>query len=104
MPTLPTTGHTPGPWTASRIGPRTGPVRLTSKTFKITPEGGPSFAYLPEGRDDIQEANARLIAAAPDLLAALQALEYAQTDEGEHTESAAWGIARAAITAATAGR
>lgn len=64
--------HTPGPWTHQRIGPRRGPVRLTDRTFIVVPHGGPAFAYLPEGRDDIQAANARLIAAAPDLLAAAE--------------------------------
>ena len=67
-----TTKHTPGPWKYRRIGARRGPVRLTDKTFVVTPEGGPAFAYLPEGRDDIQEANALVIAAAPELLEALQ--------------------------------
>jgi hypothetical protein len=90
-------GYTPGPWEYSRIGPRTGPVRLTDKTFKITPSAGPAFAYLPEGRDDIQLANSRLISAAPDLLKAVQALLYSMTDEGEHTASAASGLARAAL-------
>jgi hypothetical protein len=35
--------------------------------------GGPAIAYLPQGREDIQEANAHLIAAAPDMLEALKA-------------------------------
>jgi hypothetical protein len=38
------------------------------------PLGGPALAYLPEGREDIQEANARLIAAAPELLHSLKNL------------------------------
>lgn len=68
--------HTPGPWSFCRIGARTGPVRMTNKTFVIHPVAGPRFAYLPEGRDDIQEANARLIAAAPDLLAVMPTIGH----------------------------
>ena len=49
------------------------------------PQGGPAIAYLPEGRVDIQAANANLIEAAPDLLAALKeaVANYASCDIGD---------------------
>ena len=70
---------TPGPWSSRRIGPRLGPVRLTSKTFVVAPQAGPAFAYLPEGRDDIQEANARLIASAPEMYDFIKRIESGET-------------------------
>jgi hypothetical protein len=45
--------------------------------FAVRPQDGPTIAFLPRGRADIQEANARLMAAAPDLLAVCQAIERA---------------------------
>lgn len=61
------TPHTPGPWNISK---------------HATPDYAPQFGIYAEGcRNDLAyvvhentEANARLIAAAPDLLAALQAI------------------------------
>jgi uncharacterized membrane protein len=55
-----------------KIGPR----------FNISPLGGPSLAFLPEGRRDVQEANAALIAAAPEMYEVLQAVaaHFANTD------------------------
>ena len=44
------------------------------------------MAYLPEGREDIQEANARLIAAAPELLDALKAAEPLAWNVGSYIE------------------
>ena len=65
--------HTPGPWSifSHPNSPRLRPKRLT-RYFEIAPKAGPALAILPEGRADIQEVNARLIAAAPDLLEALK--------------------------------
>lgn len=61
--------HTPGPW---RIDPAVYP-----ESPKIYPDNGSAnFAYIARvnaGRDEFQ-ANARLIAAAPDLLEALEKL------------------------------
>ena len=59
-------GHTPGPWEII-VPARSGHVhRVTSR--------GREFALVgcPRANDDEQAANARLIAAAPDLLAALE--------------------------------
>lgn len=58
--------HTPGPWILGTYD---------HAVHNITgPKGEmPFIATIPSGRDN-REANARLIAAAPDLLAALQAM------------------------------
>jgi hypothetical protein len=71
--------HTPGPWavTHRRVVERS--VRV-AEHFAIAPQSGPTFAFLPEGRADIQEANARHIAAAPELLAALHSLLISCTE------------------------
>lgn len=70
--------HTPGPWAVNHAGDHTGITEV--------------FVYAPNcGVDDVSvaadivdpvtsmpsEANARLIASAPDLLEALEAIEYA---------------------------
>lgn len=72
--------HTPGPWRAihRRVIERPTHIR---EHFAITPAAGPTFAFLPEGRADIQEANARLIAAAPEMLAALILCRSALNEE-----------------------
>ena len=68
--------HTPGPWKVLPKYVVERCIRL-QEHLAIT-NGGPTFAYLPNGKEarhDIQEANARLIAASPDLLEALRELE-----------------------------
>jgi len=72
-----TTGHTPGPWTIDheRIGPPGEPVALLCDSH--APESGtvvewPRFGEVVD--DSENEANARLIASAPDLLEALENL------------------------------
>lgn len=67
--------HTPGPWWLQADG--------VGWYVECTPERGHSVAYVraeveeddPDTPDAEKEANARLIAAAPDLLAVLQELE-----------------------------
>lgn len=63
--------HTPGPWRVAGTPdtPTARAMRIT-RYHTIAPEGGPALAVLPDGRRDIQDANARLIAASPDLLEA----------------------------------
>lgn len=66
--------HTPGPWTLTADG--------AGWYIECSPERGHSVAYIraeigeedPDTSDDEKEANARLIAAAPELLEALQAV------------------------------
>ena len=71
------TGHTPGPWTVDheRIGPWGEPVALLCDSH--APESGtivewPRFGEVVD--DEENEANARLIAASPDLLEALETI------------------------------
>lgn len=107
------TPHTPGPWIVERVRAFEHPVRIREH-FAVRNASGPTFAYLPEGRADIQQSNARLIAAAPDLLAALhqcaELLEglpecgYVHRDSMEpiaYSPDGALAAARAALAAAT---
>lgn len=96
---------TPGPWTASHLGPMLRAVKIVStRALRIAPIAGPAFAYLPEGREDIQSANADLIAAAPDMFAALEEIERVTTCSAncEHDEDDRCPIylARAALAKA----
>ena len=83
--------HTPGPWALG--------AESSDETGQVIAADGSHIAYV---ECDPVAANARLIAAAPDLLSALQALDFAQ-DQGctEETWATLWAEARAAIAAAT---
>lgn len=61
-------------------------------TIIFVPGGGFDVRYMPDA-----EENAKLIAAAPDLLEALQDALHAYDKHGEHSE---WDFARAAIAKA----
>lgn len=61
--------HTPGPWKVVHKRVIERPIRI-SEHFAVAPAAGPTLAFLPEGRADLQEANANLVAAAPELLKA----------------------------------
>lgn len=86
--------HTRGPWRIGRAG---------SVVAEVPPEGGvrgtddPSYygGYLIG--ETITEANARLIAAAPEMLEALENLE----NDDCHIPSHAWVLVRDAIAKAT---
>lgn len=68
--------RTRGIWKAVHVHVVERPVRIREH-FAIRPENGPTFAFLPAGAGasiDAQAANARMIAAAPDLLEALKVL------------------------------
>lgn len=87
--------HTPGPWTAN-----------TAPLAPIITAGPKAIARSYQVGDD-GAANARLIAAAPDLLAALQALLFAAdspalTEADRYMLSQPVEMARAAIAKATA--
>ncbi len=94
--------HTPGPWRVERQNPSP-----TTGEWMIA---GTKPGYLAEVRDcgsgDVQ-ANARLIAAAPDLLAALQALVAELDGPGKPYSSDSYApphfieTAKAAIAKAT---
>lgn len=82
------TKHTPGPWTFSKSD-IFGDIRYyiaQADNAKYTPHYSDVATLIAETvsteREAIQEANARLIAAAPELLAALKAM--VALDEEEH--------------------
>ena len=90
--------HTPGPWAV--VGNRTKYVeaRLISGLIQEVAACGPTAA--DKGYGPQQEANARLIAAAPDLLEALIELADCGAEAwGEDRPCVKW--ARAAIAKAT---
>ena len=90
--------HTPGPWVV--VGSRTKYVeaRLVVSLMQEVAACGPTLA--DEGYGQQQEANARLIAAAPDLLEALKELADCGAEAwGEDRPCVKW--ARAAIAKAT---
>lgn len=94
------TTHTPGPWFVevddqSGIG-RTRAVYVCSTTG--WPEGQLARVNIQDGLGE-REANARLIAAAPDLLAACEALVAKSTDTtGDWSRE--WNAALSAIARA----
>lgn len=59
------TKHTPGPWKPWMTG-------FDNQSFAIGPNGKTPIAKTLGGNKETNEANARLIAAAPDLLEALK--------------------------------
>lgn len=63
--------HTPGPWNATKINPVTGDI---DDCYLYVEPGIAVIERKVKGRDQYDAANARLIAAAPDLLEALEAL------------------------------
>jgi hypothetical protein len=89
--------HTPGPWTASE------PSELDGKCSVYA--NGP-IAYLGDNGAGIEnvQANANLMAAAPELLAALEALLEHESEDLDVPVSemigGVWGIARNAINKA----
>ena len=95
--------HTPGPWAVwTEEKTRRDDVYIAGNPTGA-PGGMRHLAYMVSTSDgDQTEANARLIAAAPDLLAALEsalAMICEECADGECTEQAA--AARAAIGKAT---
>lgn len=86
---------TPGPWVASTTDRSIGPVSRDDDQSNgmILPIAWVEF----DGNPDYQQANANLIAAAPELLEALQDALHAFDKHGEHSE---WDFARAAIAKA----
>lgn len=63
--------HTPGPWEAL---PPCGPGNYAIVSEKVNESGNFYVAYIPDDHPTA-EVNARLIAAAPDLLAACEIVE-----------------------------
>ena len=98
--------HTPGPWEGSytfRPG-SVGPIAVIGPDPECR-----EIATLPrKGNQERQEADARLIAAAPDMLAALNLILFAATDDADTNDgrvdrAAVAALARSAIRKATGG-
>ncbi|WP_288254055.1 hypothetical protein [uncultured Hydrogenophaga sp.] len=94
--------HTPGPWFVSKKNPlrviESGPRALTLASAGTTGRG-----VTLDGAQCEAEANARLIAAAPELLAALQEMLAVYGNDGHFHPPAreAMRLASAAIAKAT---
>jgi hypothetical protein len=96
-----TTQHTPGPWTCHRSDWNDGAYYIEEVESQFLHNG-----ELSPINGEIDEANALLIASAPELLAALQSLttwveEPALDEAGEDGKQNRLGIAKAAIAKAT---
>jgi hypothetical protein len=89
--------HTPGPWSHA------GPSDIGRDGYSIYASGPLAYTAGPSDYGDAAEANARLIAASPELLVALRDLMDAEGGEPGMTEDqkAAWLQAEAAIAKAT---
>lgn len=93
--------HTPGPWEARHASGRTWDVWAMSGRRV-------AFTMLRDGGDDLPtEANAHLIAAAPELLTFAKLVDhYAKKREGQNVTEGQWEMlvsqARAAIAKADA--
>lgn len=61
--------HTPGPWNATKFNPATGDI---DDCYLYVEPGIAVIERKVKGRDQHDTANARLLAAAPDLLEALE--------------------------------
>ena len=90
--------HTPGPWEADKLDSDGIPI------YGGPTDNAPLIARVYDVGEDIR-TNARLIAAAPDLLAALQdLLEARRLHMGPSAVRLRYEIARDAIAAATGGQ
>ena len=102
--------HTPGPWWARKNSAGDWDVQTLRDSYPDMPEGSDTGAYIASVYNDTtdsrtrgkNEANARLIAAAPELLDAANAALDAMTDERADDEykKMAVSLLRAAITKA----
>jgi hypothetical protein len=87
--------HTPAPWSLDRL--------YNGPTVYVVGSDGVSVANLrkhPERDDAEMQANAKLIAAAPELLAALIRLRDLDVNCTQAEDVAAWAQAHAAIAKA----
>jgi len=92
--------HTPGPLIVTHRTVIERPVKIREH-FAIAPVAGPTLAFLPEGRLDVQEANAHLFAAAPLLLTELQNIANAKWSNFDSAdEFRLWAQNRARFTVA----
>ena len=85
--------HTPGPWNRNIAPAKKYPVIFAGRNTHVA-------RIIPTGRDDEDEANANIIAAAPSMLAVLEAI---REDIGENEQPAREAV-EAAIYLARHGR
>lgn len=100
-----TAKHTPGPWAITRSDASGRPYQIRSLGAKDGPGAivdVTRWAFLNMPSSPEAEANARLIAAAPDMLAALKALADEYNDPALESEGPAYRSAIAAIAKAEA--
>ena len=89
--------HTPGPWKVSYYAATRKPAhRWTVGGYEWVEPYGATVCEM-SGNPERAEANAHLIAAAPDLLAALKALVEQYGDPKYMPDAPGWAEARAAI-------
>ena len=102
MTTETKTAHTPGPWTDDTLTNQN--PTFSNGAMRIVTGDGARIAFLPMWQDDEHQearANARLIAAAPELLSALNAmLTHMGMDEDEWNRPT-FNQARRAVAKAT---
>jgi len=84
--------HTPGPWHYEQSSQEFGTGPTVESEFGI-------IVHMPQPEDDEGQANARLIAASPDMMAALEALikweQYMGGFEGPAWQAAIDALAKA---------
>lgn len=102
-------GHTPGPYKADTVSADTGCIGISALDGRVmiasVHNGASIVSLLRDGKPDTQWANARLLAAAPEMLEALQLLQG--QDWQAHDDEFGNEIKRralAAIAKATGGR
>jgi len=94
--------HTPGPWKADGYMVRqdgSSGSRMIADICYTGPHHTPESEY-PRSCRIVDEANARLIAAAPEMLEALEAADQSLADDGYFTDDHARQIVLRAITKA----
>ena len=93
------TAHTPGPWTPAHVVYTHDHTRLGERRFWVADSHG-RIVPLDTCMGETAEANACLIAAAPDLLKACQ--EFAAWDENPHADEVQATVLRRVVAAAIA--
>ncbi len=79
----PTTKHTPGEWAFGEWDDEDGGGQHFTVDAFINKDAEPELVAIVAGEPDCMEANARLLAAAPDMLAALLTVRNEQAQDGD---------------------
>lgn len=90
--------HTPGPWVTEVNGPVV-LIWSTAKSQHTGDEGDDRHVASMTGRSHVEAADARLIAAAPDMLAALKGIERCVSIDDSWLAPVRAAIARATLPA-----